>query len=147
SQAGWNMMSIWLQLDMHALDGRAGDGQAPPVVEDVTLTTKANIALASRLRRGAALGAVLDFMLSRPIAAPDDEAKAAPSEEQVAQGLTLWKDNGWFNCHGEYGEGGEGGHFPAGPSLRATSLDAASLHEVIACGIPGTLMPYNVAGA
>jgi len=92
----------------------------------------------------AALSLVLAFGASTTGMAQD---AAPPSDEQVATGLSVWKDNGCFNCHGDFGEGGEGGHFPAGPSLRATTLDPTSLKEVIACGLPGTLMPYNAAGA
>lgn len=69
-------------------------------------------------------------------------------EAMVAAGMEVWKDRGGcFNCHGAFGEGGEGGHFPAGPSLRRTMLDPESMKEIIACGIPGTPMPYNAEGA
>ena len=73
---------------------------------------------------------------------------AAPTDEQIAAGLVVWKDRGGcFNCHGNFAQGGEGGHFPAGPSLRKTQLDLETLHSVIACGLPGTQMPYNLKGA
>ena len=90
------------------------------------------------------LGLTLGGALLAPVMAED---AAKPSDEQVSAGLTVWKDNGCFNCHGDFGEGGEGGYFPAGPSLRAADLGAASLKQIISCGIPGTLMPYNAAGA
>jgi mono/diheme cytochrome c family protein len=75
---------------------------------------------------------------------------AAPAfaQDLAADGLKVWKERGGcFNCHGDFGQGGEGGHFPAGPSLRASQLDPASMREMIACGIPGTPMPYNLKGA
>ena len=73
---------------------------------------------------------------------------AAPTDAQIAAGLVVWKDRGGcFNCHGNFAQGGEGGHFPAGPSLRKTQLDAETLHLVIACGLPTTKMPYNLKGA
>jgi hypothetical protein len=64
-----------------------------------------------------------------------------------AVGLKVWQDNGCFNCHGTFGEGGKGGHFPAGPSLRRSRLAKDDLRETIACGRPGTEMPANLAGA
>jgi mono/diheme cytochrome c family protein len=75
---------------------------------------------------------------------------AAPvlSQDQTTDGLKVWKERGGcFNCHGNFAEGGEGGHFPAGPSLRTSQLDADSMKEIISCGIPGTPMPFNLKGA
>lgn len=73
---------------------------------------------------------------------------AEPTEEQIKAGLVVWKDRGGcFNCHGEFGQGGPGGHFPAGPSLRKSALDLETTREVIACGLPGTAMPFNLEGA
>lgn len=87
-------------------------------------------------------------------AAPSSEAPATttdynnPTDEQVAAGLEVWRARGGcFNCHGQFGEGGEGGHFPAGPSLRKSSLDLETMRLVIACGLPSTKMPYNLQGA
>ncbi|HZY68048.1 MAG TPA: hypothetical protein VFE52_05645, partial [Devosia sp.] len=82
---------------------------------------------------------------SSEAAAPEG---ALSPEEQIAAGLVVWKERGGcFNCHGDFGQGGEGGHFPAGPSLRRTALDLDTIHLVIACGLPGTMMPYNLEGA
>jgi mono/diheme cytochrome c family protein len=75
-------------------------------------------------------------------------APAEPSQEQILAGLEVWKERGGcFNCHGVFAQGGEGGHFPAGPSLRKSQLDLETMHMVIACGLPGTKMPYNLKGA
>ena len=73
---------------------------------------------------------------------------AAPTEEQIKAGLAVWKTRGGcFNCHGDFGQGGEGGHFPAGPSLRKSALDLETMRQVISCGLPGSKMPYNLEGA
>lgn len=87
-------------------------------------------------------------------AAPSSEAPASttdynnPTDEQIAAGLNVWRTRGGcFNCHGEFGQGGEGGHFPAGPSLRKSALDLETMHLVISCGLPSTKMPYNLEGA
>ena len=73
---------------------------------------------------------------------------AAPSDEQIKAGLAVWKDRGGcFNCHGDFGQGGEGGHFPAGPSLRKSALDLETMQSVVSCGLPGTKMPFNLEGA
>jgi mono/diheme cytochrome c family protein len=60
---------------------------------------------------------------------------------QVAAGEAAWDKAGCLQCHGSNGEGGDGGEFPAGPSLRKTRLDRAALIEAISCGLPGTAMP------
>src|SRR6218665_725595 len=88
-------------------------------------------------------GGVATPSLSQDTSASSSEAPssepAAPSDDQILAGLAVWKDRGGcFNCHGTFGQGGEGGHFPAGPSLRKTQLDAETLHLVIACGLPTT---------
>jgi mono/diheme cytochrome c family protein len=65
----------------------------------------------------------------------------AQGTARVAAGEDAWDKAGCFECHGTSGEGGPGGEFPAGPSLRATRLDRAALAETISCGRPGTPMP------
>ena len=83
---------------------------------------------------------------SEPSAAPSEPAE--PTDEQIKAGLAVWKDRGGcFNCHGDFGQGGEGGHFPAGPSLRKSATDLETMKMVVSCGLPGTPMPYNLAGA
>jgi mono/diheme cytochrome c family protein len=59
----------------------------------------------------------------------------------VAAGENAWDKAGCLQCHGASGDGGDGGEFPAGPSLRKTKLDRAALVEAISCGLPGTQMP------
>ena len=72
---------------------------------------------------------------------------SAQETPRIAAGEAAWNKAGCLQCHGASGEGGTGGEFPAGPSLRATSLDRAELVETIKCGRPGTEMPAWLAGA
>jgi mono/diheme cytochrome c family protein len=65
----------------------------------------------------------------------------AQAAARIAAGEDAWDKAGCFECHGTSGEGGPGGEFPAGPSLRGTRLDRAALAETISCGRPGTPMP------
>src|SRR5882762_2077901 len=66
---------------------------------------------------------------------------------RLAAGEGAWDKAGCPQCHGASGEGGPGGEFPAGPSLRKTRLDRAALTETISCGRPGTEMPAWLDGA
>jgi mono/diheme cytochrome c family protein len=72
---------------------------------------------------------------------------SASAQDQVAAGEAAWDKAGCLQCHGASGEGGDGGEFPAGPSLRKTRLDRAALIEAISCGLPGTAMPSWLDGA
>jgi mono/diheme cytochrome c family protein len=65
----------------------------------------------------------------------------AQDAARLAAGEEAWDKAGCLQCHGSTGEGGAGGEFPAGPSLRQTRLDRAALIETISCGLPGTQMP------
>jgi mono/diheme cytochrome c family protein len=69
------------------------------------------------------------------------------AQDQVAAGEAAWDKAGCLQCHGSTGNGGDGGEFPAGPSLRKTRLDRAALVEAISCGLPGTAMPSWLDGA
>jgi mono/diheme cytochrome c family protein len=72
---------------------------------------------------------------------------AAPAPSDLARGEAAWNSAGCLQCHGASGEGGGGGEFPPGPSLRATMLDREGLTETISCGLPGTAMPAWLDGA
>jgi mono/diheme cytochrome c family protein len=72
---------------------------------------------------------------------------AAQDAAQLAAGESAWDKAGCLQCHGASGEGGAGGEFPAGPSLRTTRLDRAALAETVSCGLPGTAMPAWLDGA
>jgi hypothetical protein len=72
---------------------------------------------------------------------------SASAQDRIAAGELAWDKAGCLQCHGAAGEGGPGGEFPAGPSLRKTRLDRAALVETISCGLPGTEMPAWLGGA
>lgn len=81
---------------------------------------------------------------------PADDPWAAvpvPSPEQVLAGKRIWADAACYNCHGNNGQGGNSKDFPHGPSLRTSQLDPDTMLEVIACGLPGTLMAAWAKGA
>lgn len=71
----------------------------------------------------------------------------AQDAARIAAGEAAWDKAGCLQCHGASGEGGAGGEFPAGPSLRATLLDRSSLVDTISCGRPDTEMPAWLEGA
>ncbi len=71
----------------------------------------------------------------------------AQDAAQLAAGEAAWDKAGCLQCHGSIGEGGAGGEFPAGPSLRKARLDRAALIEAVSCGLPGTQMPSWLDGA
>ncbi len=86
-----------------------------------------------------ALGAVTLLALM-PSAHAQDAAR-------LAAGEAAWNKAACLQCHGSAGEGGSGGEFPAGPSLRTTQLNRALLVDAIRCGRPGTQMPAWLDGA
>ena len=71
----------------------------------------------------------------------------AQDAARIAAGEAAWDKAGCLQCHGSSGEGGDGGEFPAGPSLRKTLQNRAALAETIRCGRPGTQMPGWLDGA
>jgi mono/diheme cytochrome c family protein len=71
----------------------------------------------------------------------------AQDAARLAAGEAAWNKAACLQCHGSSGEGGMGGEFPAGPSLRTTLLNRAMLADAIRCGRPGTQMPAWLDGA
>jgi hypothetical protein len=71
----------------------------------------------------------------------------AQDAARLALGEAAWDKAGCPQCHGASGEGGRGGEFVAGPSLRTTRLAKEALIDTIGCGRPGTEMPAWLAGA
>jgi mono/diheme cytochrome c family protein len=71
----------------------------------------------------------------------------AQDSARLAEGEAAWDKAGCLQCHGTSAEGGAGGEFAAGPSLRSTLLDRNMLAETIGCGRPGTQMPAWLDGA
>jgi mono/diheme cytochrome c family protein len=86
------------------------------------------------------LAAVVALLLPCPVTVAQDAAR-------VAAGEAAWDKAGCLQCHGASGEGGSGGEFAAGPSLRTTLLDRAGLVDTIGCGRPSTEMPAWLDGA
>jgi mono/diheme cytochrome c family protein len=74
-------------------------------------------------------------------------AAGAQDAARLAAGEAAWNKAACLQCHGSSGEGGMGGEFPAGPSLRTTQLNRAMLIDTIGCGRPGTQMPAWLDGA
>ena len=74
-------------------------------------------------------------------------ALSLPGQAQQQTGADLWAVGGCANCHGNLAAGDGDPAYPAGPNLRTTTLDRAQLTETIACGRPGTEMPFNLEGA
>lgn len=74
------------------------------------------------------------------------------TEAQIQAGLTVWRDNaGCSACHGDLAQGGKmqdasGAEIDV-PSLRRTAVLIDDARVISACGIPGTLMPFNLEGA
>ena len=96
-----------------------------------------------RLVRCAVLIAILGLWFGAAFSASAFAQDAA----LFAAGEAAWDKAGCLQCHGSTGEGGAGGEFPAGPSLRKTRLDRAALIDAVSCGLPGTQMPGWLDGA
>jgi mono/diheme cytochrome c family protein len=93
--------------------------------------------MANAARTALAAGTLLALTLS---AQAQDAAR-------LAAGEAAWNKAACLQCHGSAGEGGTGGEFPAGPSLRTTQLNRAMLVDTVGCGRPGTQMPAWLDGA
>lgn len=93
--------------------------------------------MANAARTALAAGTLLALTLS---AQAQDAAR-------LTAGEAAWNKAACLQCHGSAGEGGTGGEFPAGPSLRTTQLNRAMLIDTIGCGRPGTQMPAWLDGA
>jgi cytochrome c553 len=81
------------------------------------------------------------------LAAPFARAEQSPDPER---GKIVFRTvGGCVNCHGWAADGKTGVNLrsPPGSSLRESVLDLDGLIEVIACGRPGTAMPYHDKGA
>lgn len=74
-------------------------------------------------------------------------AMPAPAGAQGIAGAEVWGGAGCGTCHGTLATGGEDPAEPVGPNLRISRLDRAGFVETIACGRPGTPMPFNLQGA
>jgi Cytochrome C oxidase, cbb3-type, subunit III len=78
---------------------------------------------------------------------------AVPVLAQDNSGLAVGKE-AWArarascsNCHGSMAQGGNGGDYPVGPSLRNVTFGKETMVGIVSCGIPGTPMPAWLKGA
>ena len=72
---------------------------------------------------------------------------ALPTPSLAQDGGPLWGRGGCGGCHGPLAGGGDDPAEPEGPNLRRSRLDRDLMLETIACGRPGTEMPFNLEGA
>jgi cytochrome c553 len=73
-------------------------------------------------------------------------SQSSSSPEPTEAGKAIYKRANCFGCHKWHGDGG-GGYGGAALSLRATELTRDQIIETVACGRPGTAMPYFARGA
>ena len=63
-------------------------------------------------------------------------------------GKEAWARASCSNCHGSMAQGGDGGDYPVGPSLRNITFGKETMVGIVSCGIPGTPpMPAWLKGA
>jgi Cytochrome C oxidase, cbb3-type, subunit III len=72
--------------------------------------------------------------------------QTSPSVESTDVGKAVFKRANCFGCHKWHGGGG-GGYGGAALSLRETDLARDQIMELVACGRPGTGMPYFARGS
>lgn len=87
--------------------------------------------------------AVAVSLAALALAAPVSRAEQTPDPER---GKVVFRTvGGCVSCHGWAADGETGVNLrsPPGSSLRESTLDLDGLIEVIACGRPGTAMPYH----
>ena len=66
----------------------------------------------------------------------------------LAAGKDAWARASCFTCHGSRAQGGDGGDYPVGPSLRNVRFGKETMVDIVSCGIPGTPpMPAWLKGA
>ncbi len=73
-------------------------------------------------------------------------AQAPVPPSNAAEGKRVYQKANCIGCHKWHGAGG-GGYGGDALSLRATKLDRDQIADTIACGRPGTGMPYFRRGA
>jgi mono/diheme cytochrome c family protein len=73
-------------------------------------------------------------------------AQSATSPDPTDTGKAVFKRANCFGCHKWHGNGG-GGYGGDALSLRKTELTRDQIVETVACGRPGTGMPFFVRGA
>ena len=73
-------------------------------------------------------------------------AQSSQSLNSAEAGKTIFKRANCFGCHKWHGNGG-GGYGGDALSLRRTELTRDQIIETVACGRPGTGMPYFARGS
>jgi hypothetical protein len=71
----------------------------------------------------------------------------AQDNSDLAVGRDAWRRASCSNCHGSMGQGGDGGDYPYGPSLRNIAYGKETMVGIVSCGLPGTPMPAWLKGA
>ena len=72
----------------------------------------------------------------------------AQDNSSLAIGKDAWARAACSTCHGSRAQGGDGGDYPVGPSLRNITYDKAAMVGIVSCGIPATPpMPAWLKGA
>lgn len=74
--------------------------------------------------------------------APAEGETEEIDEARLLAGLQIYKDGSCRGCHGWAADGVREGPNPQGPSLRETFLPMEAIRLTVACGRPGTEMPY-----
>ncbi len=92
------------------------------------------------------LGAASQVMPGLNVVRAQDASPAAHEQGSVAEGQRVFKRANCVGCHKWHGGGG-GGYGGDALSLRATKLDKEQIIQTVACGRPGTGMPYFERGA
>jgi Cytochrome c len=73
-------------------------------------------------------------------------SQSSPPMEPTEAGKAIFRRANCFGCHKWHGGGG-GGYSGAALSLRKSELTRDQIMETVACGRPGTGMPYFARGA
>ena len=76
----------------------------------------------------------------------DAIAQQAPAHDATDTGKQVFKRANCVGCHKWHGNGG-GGYGGDALSLRKTTLTREQIIETVACGRPGTGMPFHLRGA
>lgn len=73
-------------------------------------------------------------------------SQSPPSQDPTDAGKAIYRRANCFGCHKWHGHGG-GGYGGDALSLRKTELTREQIIETVACGRPGTGMPYFARGS
>ena len=93
--------------------------------------------------RGHLSGCILALAACIGLAVP----ALAQDNSGLAVGKDVWSRASCFNCHGSMAQGGDGGDYPVGPSLRNITFGKETMVGIVSCGLPGTTMPAWLKGA